>query len=184
MADAPSYDAVVLAGGRSRRMQVADKTALSVGGASLLDRVLSATAHATSVVVVGPARQVMREVTWLREDPPAGGPAAAVAAALDVVASDVVVLLAGDMPLVSVADVDRLVDAVRDDGAVYVDGEGAEQWLCSAWRTAALRQSGLVAGSSLRGALTSLTHARLPAGTAVMDCDTPEDLRRAEELLT
>jgi molybdopterin-guanine dinucleotide biosynthesis protein A len=184
VAEAPSYDAVVLAGGQSRRMQVVDKTTLEVGGVKLLDRVLLATAHASSVVVVGPQRQVGRDVTWIREEPPGAGPAAAVAAALPVVSAGVVVLLAGDLPLVTLADVDRLVTAVTDDGAVYVDADGAEQWLCSAWRTATLRQATLAADGSLRRALTPLTFARVPATAAVMDCDTPDDLRRAEELLT
>ena len=41
---APSYDAIVLAGGQSRRMQVEDKTRVMVGGRPLLDRVLAAVA--------------------------------------------------------------------------------------------------------------------------------------------
>jgi molybdopterin-guanine dinucleotide biosynthesis protein A len=165
-------------------MQVDDKTALTVAGASMLDRVLGATGHAASVVVVGASRPVQRVVTWRREDPPGAGPAAAVAVGLDAVTTEFVVLLAGDLPLVTASDLDRLVEAVVDDGAVYVDGEGAEQWLCSAWRTATLRGVDLVADGSLRRVLAPLTFTRLPASEAVMDCDTPDDLRRAEELLT
>ena len=184
MADAPTYDAVVLAGGRSRRMHVPDKTALAVGGVPLLDRVLTATAGAASVVVVGFERPVPRDVTWVQEDPPGGGPAAAVATALETVSADLVVLLAGDLPLVTADAVERLVAAVADDGAVYVDGEGVEQWLCSAWRRSSLRAAPLAADGSLRRALSTLTFARLPATTAVLDCDTQDDLRRAEEMLT
>ena len=183
MAESPLYDAVVLAGGRSRRMGVADKTSLAVGGVRLLDRVLDATAHAGSVVVVGPEREVSRAVTWVREDPPGGGPAAAVAAALPAVSADVVVLLAADLPLVSAAHVDRLATSVTADGAVYVDDTGAEQWLCSAWRAAALRTAPLAAGGSLRRALETLVFERLVDATVAVDCDTPEDVHRAEELL-
>ena len=178
------YDAVVLAGGWSRRMHVADKTVLTVGGLSLLERVLLAAEHAETVVVVGPERDVgAANVTWVLEDPPGAGPAAAVAAALDVVANDVVVLLAADVPFVTAARIDRLVAAVVDDGAVYVDGGGAEQWLCSAWRTEALRAAELVADGSLRRALSSLSFATLTDDSVAVDCDTPADLRRAEELL-
>jgi molybdopterin-guanine dinucleotide biosynthesis protein A len=165
-------------------MRVPDKTAVAVGGVPLLDRVLAATAGAASVVVVGRSRPAVRAVTWVQEDPPGGGPAAAVAAALEVVSSQIVVVLAGDLPLLAVADVERLAAAVVDDGAVYMDGDGAEQWLCSAWRADALRAAGLEAGGSLRGALAPLTFARLAAGSAVLDCDTPDDVRRAEEMLT
>ena len=165
-------------------MRVPDKTALPVGGIALLDRVLSAAEHARSVVVVGPERPVGRTVTWIVDEPADGGPAAAVAAGLDALTADVVVLLAADLPLVTTAHLDRLVAAVTDDGAVFIDGDGVEQWLCSAWRVTALRGVSLEVGGSLRGALLSLTYARLSDEAAAIDCDTPDDLRRAEELLT
>ena len=178
------YDAVVLAGGRSRRMRVADKTLLPVGGVNLLDRVLAATVHAASVVVVGPSRPVEPAVSWVREDPPGGGPAAAVAAALPSLTADSVVLLAADLPFVTPAHLDRLVESVRGDGAVYVDAAGAEQWLCSAWRVAALRELSLLPDTSLRRALSGRSFARLSDPVVAIDCDTPEDLHRAEEMLT
>jgi molybdopterin-guanine dinucleotide biosynthesis protein A len=178
------YDAVVLAGGRSRRMQVADKTALTIGGLSLLDRVVHAAVNAANVIVVGPARDLDHHVAWVREEPPGGGPAAALAAALEVVTSDYLVLLAADLPLVTAEHLDRLVDAVADDGAVYVDFAGNEQWLCSAWRASALRDAAVTAGASLRAALAPLSFTSIVDDMVATDCDTPEDLRRAEELLS
>lgn len=165
-------------------MGVADKTRLIVGGAPLLDRALRAVAGADRVVVVGESRVTATAVTWVREEPPGGGPAAAIAAGLAHVTADVVVLLAGDMPLIASTDVDRLVDAVINDGAVYVDDAGQEQWLCSAWRSTALRSTPFAAGTSLRDALRGFEFARLPAPAVVLDCDTPEDVVRAKELLT
>ena len=165
-------------------MRVPDKTALTVGGVSLLDRVLSAAQHAQSIVVVGPERPVAQPATWVGDEPPDGGPAAAVATALNTVTADIVVLLAADLPFVTTAHLDRLAAAVADDGAVFVDADGVEQWLCSAWRASALRAASLDVGGSLRRALASLTFARLSDNTAAIDCDTPEDLRRAEEMLT
>ena len=178
------YDAVVLAGGRSRRMRVADKTALSVGGVSLLDRVLQATTRARSVIVVGAERPVARSVTWVQDEPSGGGPAAAVGTALPVVSAEIVVLLAADLPFVTTAHIEQLAEAVTDDGAVYVDAGGAEQWLCSAWRAQTLCGLPLTAGGSLRHALGSLAFERLADALVAIDCDTPEDLRRAEEMLS
>jgi len=177
------YDAVVLAGGRSRRMKVADKTRLRIGNASLLDRVLVAVSGAGRCIVVGEPREVVADVVWTREEPPGAGPAAAVLAALDHVAADVVVLVAGDMPLLEPADVERLVGGVAGDGAVYVDADGYEQWLCSAWRAEALRNAGLVGGGSMRSALAGLDATKIPAPASVLDCDTPDDLTQAEEML-
>ena len=165
-------------------MHVPDKTALTVGGISLLDRVLSAAQRARSIVVLGPERPVAQPVTWVGDEPPDGGPAAAVAAALNTVTADIVVLLAADLPFITQAHVDRLVRAVSDDGSVFVDADGVEQWLCSAWRASALRAASLDVGGSLRRALASLTYTRLVDAAAAIDCDTPDDLRRAEEMLT
>jgi molybdopterin-guanine dinucleotide biosynthesis protein A len=165
-------------------MNVADKTALTVGGVTLLDRVLAAADHAQSVVAVGPERPVARPVRWVQDEPADGGPAAAVNAGFAHVTADVVVLLAADLPLVSAAHLDRLAAAVSADGAVYVDADGSEQWLCSAWRTAALRGAALTVDGSLRRALATLSYARLSDVAASVDCDTPDDLRRAEEMVT
>ena len=177
------YDAVVLAGGTSRRMGVADKTRTRVGGVPLLDRTLNALHGADRVVVVGKQRPTDLDVLWAREDPIGAGPAAAMAAGLDHVTAEVVVLLAADLPLITRADVESLVAAVARDGAVYLDDEGRQQWLCSAWRTAALRQAPLVAGASMRETLAGLEIVGLHATASVLDCDTPDDVVRAEELL-
>ena len=182
-----SYDVLVLAGGRSRRMGGGDKTQLPVDGVPLLDRVLGAVAPDAGVVVVGDERPTARPVVWAREQPPHAGPAAAAAAGLRHVGRDVTVLLAGDLPLLTTEFVDRLVASVTADaGAVPVDAERMPQWLCSAWPTALLRSVDWSTTSSLRGCLGRLSFARLAVDTGAaapwLDCDTPEDLRRAREL--
>ena len=73
---------VVLAGGAGRRLGGADKAAVVVGDASMLDRVLAA-AHpvADSLVVVGPSRATsVPGVRFVVEAAPGGGPVPAVAA--------------------------------------------------------------------------------------------------------
>lgn len=177
---------MVLAGGGSRRMGVADKTRLQLAGASLLDRACAAAAGAERLVVVGEPRPLAggRQPTWTREEPPGGGPAAAFGAGLVLVTADLVVLLAGDLPFVTRPDVERLVAAVAAGtpaGAVALDRDGRLQWLCSAWRRVALETADLRAGSSLHAALSPLRPmpVTLPESRAWSDCDTPEDLRRA-----
>lgn len=188
MAEPCPYDAVVLAGGGARRLGGTDKPALEVGGRSLLDRVLTAVEAALRVVVVGPPRPVLREVLWAREDPPGGGPAAALGAGLQLVQADVVAVLAADLPFLTPAVVDRLRAEIGDgDGALLLDDTGREQWLISVWRTSALRAAITddLHGARLVALLGGLRAVRLslPPGPAApwTDCDTQDDLRRARD---
>ncbi|MEW2222699.1 DUF6457 domain-containing protein [Streptomyces sp. NPDC006990] len=68
-------------------MDGADKPAVTVGGRPLLDRVLAACGDAAATVVVGPRRPTCRPVLWAREEPPGGGPLAALQAGLDALAA-------------------------------------------------------------------------------------------------
>jgi molybdopterin-guanine dinucleotide biosynthesis protein A len=192
-----SYAAVVLAGGRGRRLGGPAKPAIEVGGRPMLQRVLAAAATAGVRVVVGPpglGELVPAGVPVVREEPPGGGPVAALAAGLLPVPPDMarLVVLAADLPLLSPGAVRGLVDAVgAGDGAVYVDGSGRRQWLCGAWRPEAVRgrlaelaSAGPLAGRSLRelfGPL-SVVEVSSTAGEAPpwYDCDTPAALAEAE----
>ncbi|MGB8652451.1 MAG: molybdenum cofactor guanylyltransferase [Mycobacteriales bacterium] len=175
------YDVLVLAGGSARRMGGVDKPALTVGDRTLLDRVLDAVPAEAGVVVVGPERPTARPVRWVREDPPGAGPVAAVRAGLPLVTADLVVLLAGDLPFLRPDVLQQLVDAVVSDGALLVDDTGRDQYLCSAWRTGALRSADLGADrlGRLLGPLDAvrLTAAGYPPPWT--DCDTEDDLREA-----
>ena len=181
------FDAVVLAGGGARRLGGIDKPALVVGGRSLLDVALLACAGAGRTVVVGPVRPTVREVTWAREDPAGGGPAAALGAGLASVDAALLVLLAADLPYVDTATVELLLAAVVDDGALLVDEDGRDQLLCSAWRTEAVRIALVgvpLEGTRLRAVLAPLTATRVSVRPTPgrqppwTDCDTPQDLLR------
>ncbi|WP_052682027.1 molybdenum cofactor guanylyltransferase [Saccharothrix sp. ST-888] len=185
-----AYDAMVLAGGAARRFGGADKPALEVGGRPLLDRVLAACADAGTTVVVGPPRDTARDgVTWTREQPPGGGPVAAVAAGLGRITADRVLLLAADLPFLDRPTVGRLLavlDETGSEGALLVDAAGRDQPLAAAYRTAALRRAlaalGEPDGLPLRRLLAPLDLVRLadPQGVAY-DCDTWEELAQARE---
>lgn len=184
------YDAVVAAGGAGSRLGGVDKPALTVGGRPLLDRVIAACPDARRVLVVGPERPTERAgVRWLREDPPGGGPVAAVAAALPAVTAPRVLLLAADLPFLDTATVRRLLAALDEpdrDGALLTDATGRDQPLAAAYRTAALRTAltalGAPAGRPLRRLLAGLRLARLPdPAHASFDCDTWADLAEARD---
>lgn len=140
-------EAVVLSGGRGRRLGGAAKAALDVGGGPLLEGVLTGVraAGVARAVVVGPVpdrRPDGLDVVVTREDPPFGGPAAGVAAALPLVAAPWVLLLACDLPR-GAAVVQLLLGAWRragddGDGVVVVDDEQHPQWLAGVYRRAAL----------------------------------------------
>jgi molybdopterin-guanine dinucleotide biosynthesis protein A len=150
------YDAIVLAGGAARRLGGVDKPQLEVDGVTLLDRVVTAAGSAERIVVVGPPGAVRAEVTWCREDPPGGGPVAAVAAGLAHASADVVVVLAADLPWIAPA-VPLLVAAVEDaPAALLVDATGRVNYLAAAWRRDALEAAIAAAGEVRDAAMRSV----------------------------
>jgi molybdopterin-guanine dinucleotide biosynthesis protein A len=180
-----TYQALVLAGGSACRMGGIDKPGVLVGGVSLLDRVLLATRRASETVVVGPLRPTCRAVTWRREDPVGGGPVAALAAGLEAVTAPVVLLLAADLPFLTLSYVEALA---AQASCIAVD-QGREQWLCGAWRTedlrAAVRTTDVLTGARL-GRLLSALHPSPLLWTGGdrpwTDCDTADDVQRAREI--
>jgi molybdopterin-guanine dinucleotide biosynthesis protein A len=183
----PPYSAVVLAGGRAARLGGQHKPQLEVGGRSMLAAVLAATADAADRIVVGPPQPVPPGVRVVREQPPGGGPVAALRAGLAEVTTDVVAVLAADLPFLTAGLVAQLRDELADDGVLVVDDAGRDQLLLGVWRTAALRAALPAAGgpTSMRRVVAPLTIRRLRPAVAGgqpppwTDCDTPADLARA-----
>lgn len=133
-----AYDAIVLAGGAARRLGGADKPGVRVGGRALLDRVLAACAGARVTVVVAEPRPTARPVVWAREDPPGGGPLAALGAgvrALEAARAETlraegvrgadgagegargVIVLSADLPFLGERTVRALLDALAAQDA-------------------------------------------------------------------
>jgi molybdenum cofactor guanylyltransferase len=182
----PGATVVVLCGGQSTRLGT-DKIAAPLGGATVLDRLLGALPPTWPVVAVGPERPTRRPVRWTREAPPGGGPVAGVAAGLPAVETELVVVVAGDMPFAGPAAV-RLAGALRDDPAtdavVALDHDQPNP-LLAAYRTARLRQV-LPDPAHDRPArsLLALTHILLALDDeALMDVDTPEALEAVRHRL-
>ncbi|QNP71456.1 NTP transferase domain-containing protein [Streptomyces roseirectus] len=180
------YDAVVLAGGGARRLGGADKPGVRVGGRALLDRVLGACADAARTVVVAEPRATVRPVEWIREDPPGGGPVAALDAGLRRTDAERVVVLSADLPFLAPDTVRRLLAALDAgaDGALLADADGRDQPLVAAYRSAALRRELAALGDGLAGLplrrLTAGLHlTRVPDPVASFDCDTWDDIATA-----
>lgn len=182
------YDAIIVAGGRASRLGGIDKTALEFEGVPLIRRALDAVESARRICVVGgdslplPARAIR-----VRESPPWGGPAAAIAAgiaALGEGTSPFTVVTAGDLPRVGDA-LPVLLAASADlpddiDGILAVDESGRRQPLLAVYRTAALRRAVAAAPSPenlpVRRLLETLTlRDVLLADGWCADIDTPED---------
>ncbi|MBT2418672.1 molybdenum cofactor guanylyltransferase [Streptomyces sp. ISL-24] len=188
--DDAAYDAVVLAGGGARRLGGVDKPGVRVGGRALLDRVLAACAGARTTVVVADPRPTARPVTWAREEPPGGGPVAALDAGLRHTTADPVVVLSADLPFLDEGTVRRLLAALRTsgaDGALLTDPGGRDQPLVAAYRAPTLRRvlkalaeehDGLT-GLPLRRLTGALELTRVPDPVASFDCDTWDDIATA-----
>jgi molybdopterin-guanine dinucleotide biosynthesis protein A len=174
---------------------------LSVGGRSMLARVLDAVAGADPRIVVGPDDLTLPDgVLRTRERPAGGGPVAALAAGLALVPwsagpigtahAGQVAIVGADLPFLTVGDVRVLRSAVGDhDGAAFVDEHGRVQWLCGVWRpvpiAGRLDELGDPAGVALRTLFSGLRVATVGAGETTgpvpwYDCDTEEDLVRAQ----
>ncbi|MGY1436879.1 DUF6457 domain-containing protein [Streptomyces reniochalinae] len=193
--DGRPYAALVLAGGGASRLGGADKPAVTVGGRTLLDRVLGACADAAATVVVGPRRATCRPVRWVREDPPGGGPLAALDAgvcALHAEPGVPVLVVSADLPFLTRETVDTLV-ALDGEAEAAVAHDGRDQPLLAAYRLEPLRRElallrteyGHLSGLPLRLVLEGLRLRRVSAASApsvaaaALDCDTWDDIATA-----
>ncbi|TQK53018.1 molybdopterin-guanine dinucleotide biosynthesis protein A [Streptomyces sp. SLBN-118] len=186
-----AYDAIVLAGGAAKRLGGADKPSVSVGGRALLDRVLGVCRDAGRTVVVGGRRATARPVVWAREEPPGGGPLAALDAGVRQVEEGAVLVLSADLPFLGQRTVRRLIGTLGTSGreaALLSDAGGRDQPLVAAYRTEPLRRElallateyGSLAGLPLRLLTQELDLARIDAEPlASFDCDTWEDISAA-----
>ena len=171
-----------------------DKPGLLISGRSLRARVVAAVSDAAVVVLVGPPSPedsgLPPNTVRVREDPPLGGPLAALAAALPHVPTDVVVVLAADLVDAAALPAALLAGLEGDptaDAVVAVDPDGRRQWLAAAYRTSAVRRSldALLMLDGVQdhrfGDLVDLLRVVDLPRADVEDIDTPDDLARVRE---
>jgi molybdopterin-guanine dinucleotide biosynthesis protein A len=183
--------AAVLAGGASRRMG-RDKATLAVGGVALAAGVLAAAARvADPVVLVAPDGHPARRLAARVVTDPGEGPLAALAAALEALEADHVLVLAGDHPGLVVALLAHLVAlAARGEAVACRRGPRLEPLVAVYRRAPALaaaraRLAGPAGGRTLLGLLADLDtvvveepqwRALDPGGRSFVDLDDPGDL--------
>ena len=180
--------AVILAGGTGARLGGAAKASIELGARTLLQWSLDAVIDAGEVVVLGDWVPTERPVTFTREDPRGGGPAAGLLHGLDSFSRPPreLVVLAVDMPHVSMATVSRLRDAARGrDGAVLCDLSARRQ-LALVLDAAPLATQApaydLRHGMPLHRLLDGLDLVDVPAiGDEAQDIDSFADLAEARE---
>ena len=190
--ESKSASIIVLSGGTSSRFG-SDKSAAILGHQELIRHVLSQIPQEFAVIVVGPDPQ-FSDITYrvIQEDPIGGGPVAGIAAALEICASDVVGVLATDMPF-AVSHLLHLFSAMssNDDAVMYVDSKGFRQPLAALYRRESLEiaisKLGAVNGQSMRTLISHLLvheiHMSVEVEKAMIDIDTPHDLALALEYL-
>jgi len=200
---AGSLAALVLAGGRARRLGGADKPGIAIAGRPMVTAVAVAAAGAGAgqLVVVGPPRPGLAgdlaaqgylvAVECTTEQPPGAGPVPALRAGLQLVAAPWLFLLAADLPFLRDSHLRALLTAARGQrasGAMLVDDRGRPQWLASCWRTADLTALTGYQGSSLGGLLGPLRPVEVTVAPDQappwLDCDTPQDVAAARALGT
>ena len=207
-----SLAAIVIAGGEASRFG-ADKLALrDEEGRSLLEVTVAGVAQvADPVIVVGPERPGFRQlddpgtpssvvqlaetdrggqaaIVWTREDPPGGGPCAALIAGLARVPDEAthVAVLAGDAPAGGAA-VTALRQVIDDAAAAVVtDPSGREQPMTAVYAVTPLRAAVAAYGDgrdmSIRQVLDDLRPQTVVAiidqWSASADIDLPDDAGR------
>lgn len=171
-----TFDGLVLAGGQGRRLGNRHKPQLPIGDRPMVETVVAALRDATTVVVVGEGYDVA-------EEPPRGGPVAAIAAGLARISASITVVLAADLPFVTADVVAQLVAAAP---AVCVDDADRPQYLLGAYLTEPLRRAlpKDPTGVPMYRVFEALDVApmKLPQTPPPWwDCDTPEQLEQAQQ---
>lgn len=184
--------AIVLAGGQGSRLGGVRKADLVVRGERLLDRVLTAVGPCWPRIVVGyEDLAVPPGVLLTREDPPGSGPAAGVAAGMQLVGeAEWVLTLACDLPGISAA-VPALLEAAgkarKNTDAISASSENRLEWLVSIHRreslqNAIINQPGGVVNCSMRRLYSELNWEQVAVPpTSTRDIDTWEDFGEWEQ---
>jgi molybdenum cofactor guanylyltransferase len=108
----PDVTALILAGGKATRMGGVDKRELVVEGRTIFERQVEALRGLP--ILVSSAREIAGYAT-VRDAVVDGGPLAGIAAGLAAAKTPWLLVIAGDMPYITAAVIDRLVSRTADD---------------------------------------------------------------------
>src|SRR3954452_3844587 len=120
----------ILAGGRGSRLGGVDKAALDLDGRPMLEHVLAAVSPlAREILVVANDDRLAGDprLTVIRDPEPHAGVLPALLAALETATSELMLLIACDMPFVSRALIEHLVSLARGHDVVMPKVDGYEQ---------------------------------------------------------
>lgn len=183
---------IVLSGGTSSRFG-ADKSQAMLGHQQLIHHILTGIPKEFEIIIVG-ADPLFTPAFYrcIQENPVGGGPVAGIAAALELCESEIVGVLATDMPFAG-AHMIHLLSAMtsHDDAIMFVDSKGFKQPLAALYRRESLENAltkiGNPHGASMRTLISDLNihevHMSPEIEKAMIDVDTPEDLVVAMEYL-
>ena len=187
----PAVSAIVLAGGRARRLG-RDKAAIPVGGVRVLDRVLSVLAGlCDDIVVVG--RSVWSgaptDVRFLEDQTPGQGPLGGLWTGLGAIRHERALVVGCDMPFLT-GDLLRelLARSARADATVTRTGEQVQPLLAVYDRRVRPRVEQLLASKdrSLMALLRTVEVCQVDVGVgewAAFSINSPQDLSRARKFV-
>ena len=183
---------IVLSGGTSSRFG-ADKSQAILGHQQLIHHILAGVPKEFEIIIVG-ADPLFTPASYrcVQESPAGGGPVAGIAAALELCESEIVGVLATDMPFAG-AHMIHLLSAMTsyDDAIMFVDSKGFKQPLAALYRREALENALSTIGNSHGASMrTLISHLKIhevqmspEIEMAMIDIDTPHDLMVAMEYL-
>lgn len=175
--------AIIVVGGAGQRLGGVAKPWLHIGGLPIIEHILTAVRPLVAqCILVGarPADWGHADVEWTQEQPPGGGPAAAVRAGMAAVAAEVdeILLLAGDAPFVA-EPLTILLDTEFAGDGLALDVDGQIQYLCARLRRQALDRAITTPTTSMRGIFEGLHITTV--GAVLQDADTWEDVKRLRQ---
>ena len=148
---------IVLSGGTSSRFG-ADKSQAILGHQQLIHHILAGIPKEFEIIIVG-ADPLFTPASYrcVQESPAGGGPVAGIAAALELCESEIVGVLATDMPFAG-AHMIHLLSAMTsyDDAIMFVDSKGFKQPLAALYRREALENALSTIGNSHGASMRTL----------------------------
>ncbi len=179
---------IVLSGGTSRRFGQ-DKSQAKIAGKSLIALILESIPSEFKIVIVGQDPKIeSSQYLCVLEEPIGGGPLAGFKAGLDASESELVALIATDMPFAS-GLVLNLINSIRanDDAVMYVDAKGFKQPLAAVYRSKSVKRAlanmGQLDGKSMWELISHLNVQEIEmsheVAQALVDIDTVPDLEQA-----